>query len=75
MSVVAILALSLHDHRWVGAFLIDGALQPAQTRRLLGLTLAAANRIIGKALKRNLRMVFGHPPIERIVQKEGRQQG
>src|SRR6516164_9361470 len=45
--------------------------------QLLSLTLAAVmtNSIIGKAFKRNLRMVFGHPPIEHIVQKEVCQQG
>ena len=41
----------------------------------LMLTAAVTNGIIGKAFKRNLRMVFGHPLIERIMQKEVRQQG
>ena len=45
--------------------------------QLLSLTLTAAmtNSIIGVAFKRNLRMEFGHPPIEHIVQKEVCQQG
>src|SRR5271157_1186962 len=44
--------------------------------QLLSLTLTAAmtNSIIGVAFKRNLRMVFGHPPIEHMVQKEVCQQ-
>jgi hypothetical protein len=39
----------------------------------LMLTAAVTNGIIGKAFKRNIRMVFGHPLIERIMQKEVRQ--
>jgi hypothetical protein len=41
----------------------------------LTLTAAVTNGIIGKTFKRKVRLVFGHPPIERIMQKEVRQQG
>jgi predicted Na+-dependent transporter len=36
----------------------------------LMLTAAVTNGIIGKAFKRSIGMVFGHPLIERIMQKE-----
>ena len=49
---------------------LEFRLQPSS----LILTAAVTNGIIGKALKRYIRVVFGHPPIERIVQKEVRQQ-
>jgi hypothetical protein len=50
---------------------LEFRLQPSS----LMLTAAVTNDIIGKAFKRYIRVVFGHPPIERIVQKEVRQQG
>jgi hypothetical protein len=43
--------------------------RPLQTLRLL-LAFAMAEDIVGVTLKGYSRMVLGHPPIERIVQKE-----
>jgi hypothetical protein len=38
-------------------------------------TNTVAKGVIGKTLKRYIRMVLSHPPIERIIEKEIRQQG
>jgi len=59
-------------------------LQPALSKTLrqtllqfscLSLAAAVAENIIGKTLKRDILMVFGHPPVERVVKEQVTQQG
>ena len=75
----SVVILAIDDLRLLRMQLQPAFSKPPLQHRLQPLRLrfahAVAEDIISKALERDARMVFHHPPVERIVQEEIRQQG